>query len=80
MCQECHREVFWARYCSSCTPLSFQENKLIGYADDSTFVSFVPSLGVRVTLAMNGDLGKVSERCNLWALGNELNANKTIRM
>ena len=21
--QECHREVLWARYCSSCTPLSF---------------------------------------------------------
>ena len=34
-CQECLREVFWARYCSSCRPRSFfsiQENKLVADA------------------------------------------------
>ena len=30
---------------------SIQENKLIGYADDSTLIAGVPSSGVRVTLA-----------------------------
>ena len=42
---------------------SILENKLIGYADDSTVLSVVPSPGVRVTAAqsLNGDLSKISE-------------------
>ena len=42
--------MFWARYCSSCTA-SILENKLIGYADDSTLIAVVPSPGVRSTIA-----------------------------
>ena len=69
--------MFQARYCSSYTPL---ENKLIGYADDSTLIAVVPSLGVRVTVAesLNRDLVKVSEWCDLW--GMKLNASKTKTM
>ena len=39
------------------------ENKLIGYADDSTLMAVVPSPGVRVTVAESliRDLGRVSE-------------------
>ena len=42
---------------------SILENKLIGYADDSTLMAIVPSLGVRVTVAESliRDLGRVSE-------------------
>ena len=42
---------------------SILENKLIGYADDSTLMSFVPYPGVRVTVAefLICDLGKFSE-------------------
>ena len=41
----------------------FSENKLIGYADDSTLIAVVPSSGVRVTVAesLNRALGKVSQ-------------------
>ena len=44
------------------------ENKLIGYADDSTLMAVVPSPGVRVTVAESliRDLGRVSEWCDLW--------------
>ena len=47
---------------------SILENKLIGYADDSTLMAVVPSPGVRVAVAesMNRDLGRVSEWCDLW--------------
>ena len=43
------------------------ENKLIGYADDSTMMAVVLSTGVRVTLAESliRDLGRVSEWCDL---------------
>ena len=39
------------------------ENKLIGYADDSTLIAVVPSPGVRVAVAESQihDLGKVNE-------------------
>ena len=42
---------------------SILENKLIGYADDSTLMNVVPSPGVRVTVAESliRDLGRVSE-------------------
>ena len=47
---------------------SILENKLIGYADDSTLVAVVPSPGVRVAVAesMIRGLGRVSESCDLW--------------
>ena len=59
---------------------SFLENKLISYADDSTWMAVVRSPGVRVAAAesLNRDLGRVSEWCNLW--GMQLNASKTKTM
>ena len=79
-CQGCPREVFWARSCSFCTLeelFSIVENKLCGYADDSTLVAVVPSHGERVVVSesMNRDLNRVSVCCNLW--GMKLNASKT---
>ena len=43
------------------------ENKLIGYADDSTLMAVVPSPGVIVIVAkfLIGDLGRVSEWCDI---------------
>ena len=55
-CQECHRTVFWAHHCSSCTPQNFfsiLENQLIGYVDGSTLIAIVPSPDVRVTVAVS---------------------------
>ena len=52
---------------------SILENKLIGYADDSsTLMAVVPSPGVRVAVAESliRDLGRVSEWCDL--LGDEI--------
>ena len=42
---------------------SILENKLVGYADDSTLMAVVPSPGVKVTIAESliSDLGRVSE-------------------
>ena len=59
---------------------SILENKLIGYADESTLMALVPSPGVRVAVAESliGDLGRVSEWCDLW--GMKLNASKTKTM
>ena len=56
---------------------SMLENKLVGYCDESTLITVVPSPGVRVTVAesMIRDLGCVSGWCDLW--GMELNASKT---
>ena len=49
---------------------SILENKLIGYADDSTLMAVVPSPGVRVTVVKSliRDLGRVSEWCDLWGM------------
>ena len=59
---------------------SIVENKLIGYAVDSTLMSVVPSPSVRVTVAelLIRDLGRASEWCDLW--GMKLNASKTKTM
>ena len=59
---------------------SILENKLIGYASDSTFMAVVPSPGVRVAGAESliHNLGRVSEWCDL--LGMKLNASKTKTM
>ena len=56
------------------------ENKLYGYADDSTLVAVVPAPGERVCVSesMNRDLNRVSVWCNLW--GMKLNASKTKTM
>ena len=47
---------------------SILENKLFGYADDSTLIAVVPCPGVRVAVAESliRDLGRVSEWCDLW--------------
>ena len=59
---------------------SILQNKLIGYADDSTLMAVVPSPGVRVPVAVSliRDHGRVSEWYDLW--GMKLNANKTKTM
>ena len=59
---------------------SIFQNKLIGYADDSTLMAVVSSPCVRVSLAESliCDLGRVSEWCDLW--GMILNASKTKAM
>ena len=59
---------------------SILENKLIGYADDSTLMAVVPAPGVRVAVAESliCDLGRVSEWCDIW--GMKLNASKTKTM
>ena len=51
---------------------SIMENKLIGYADDSTVIAVVPSPGLRVAVAESlcRDLVKVSAWCDL--LGDEI--------
>ena len=56
------------------------EDKLIGYAVDSTLMAVVPSPGVRVSVAESliHDLGRVSERCDLWGI--KFNASKTKTM
>ena len=56
------------------------ENKLIGYADDSTLMAAVPTPGFRVAVAESlvRDLGRVSEWCDLW--GMKLNDSKTNTM
>ena len=75
--------MFQARYCYSCTLWSFfsiLENKLIGYADDSTFMAIVPSPGVRVAVAeyLIRGLCRVCEWCDL--CGMKLNASNTKTM
>ena len=59
---------------------SIVENKLYGYADDSTLVAVAPSPAERVavTESMNRDLNRVSVWCDLW--GMKLNASKTKTM
>ena len=59
---------------------SVLENKLIGYADDSTLIAVAPSPGLRVAVAesLSRDLVKVSEWCDLW--GMKLNASKSKTM
>ena len=59
---------------------SILENKLIGYAADSTLMAVVPPPGIRVAVAESliRDLCRVSEWCHLW--GMKLNATKTKTM
>ena len=53
---------------------------MIGYADDSTLIAVVSSIGVRVAVAESliCDHGRVSEWCDLWGI--KLNASKTKTM
>ena len=59
---------------------SILENKLIGYADDSTLIAVVPFPGVLVMVAesLNRDLVRVNAWCDLW--GMKQNASKTNTM
>ena len=59
---------------------SILENKLIGYADDSTLIAVVPSPCNRVAVAesLSRDLMKVSEWFDLWRM--KLNTSKTKTM
>ena len=59
---------------------SILENKLIGYADDSTLMDVVPSPDARVTVAesLNNYLVRVNAWCDLW--GMKLNSSKTKTM
>ena len=59
---------------------SILENKLTGYADDSTLIAVVSSPGVKVAVAdsLSSDLVKVSDWCDLWEM--KLNASKTKTM
>ena len=59
---------------------SILENKLVGYAADSTLIAVVPSPALRVAVAesLSRDLVKVSEWCYL--CGMKLNASKTKTM
>ena len=56
---------------------SILDNKLIGYADGSTLIAFLPSPLIRVTVAesLSRDLVKVSEWCDRWEM--KSNASKT---
>ena len=56
------------------------DNKLIGYADDSTLIAVVTYPGLRVAVAetLSGDLEKVGEWCDRW--GMKLNASETKTM
>ena len=47
---------------------SILENKLIGYADDFTLMTVVPSPGIKVAAveSLSRDIIKVSECCDLW--------------
>ena len=64
----------------TCELFSILENKLIGYADDSTLTAVVGSQGVRAAVAESliRDFGRVCEWCDLW--GMKLNASKTKTM
>ena len=59
---------------------SILQNKLIGYADDSTLMAVVSSPGVRDAVAESliRYRGRVSEWCDFW--GMKLNASKTKTM
>ena len=48
-------------------PFSILENKLIGYADDSTLIAVVPSPGLRVAVAesLSCDLMNANKWCDL---------------
>ena len=67
-CQECSRAAGQCFGPVIVPPIhlgafSILQNKLIGYADDSTLIAVVPFPGIRVTVAesLSRDLVKVSE-------------------
>ena len=57
---------------------SILENKLLGYADDSTLMAVVPSPGARVTVAESLNRDLVTVNACLWEM--KLNASKTMNM
>ena len=56
------------------------ENKLIGYADESTLMAVAPSPGIRVAVAESllRDLGSVSQWCDLWGMKLYVSKTKTM--
>ena len=81
--QECRSEVFFCPLLfllQTSELFSILENRLIGYADDSSLMFVLPSPGVRVAVAdsLIRDLGRASEWCDLW--GMKLNVRKTKTM
>ena len=60
----CFGQLLFLLYTSEL--FSILENNLTGYADDSTLMAVVPSIGVRVTVAESliRDFGRVSEWCD----------------
>ena len=60
--------------------ISILENKLIGYAEDSTLMAVAPFPGARVTIpeSLNRDLVRVNAWCDVW--GMKLNSSKTKTM
>ena len=83
MCQECRRAVFWARYCSSCTPQSFFLFWKISWSvipmSPLWWVLCHPCIGgrVAVTESLIRDLGRVREWCDpSWMI---LNASQCIQ-
>ena len=81
--QQCPREVFSGPLLfllDTSELFSILENKLIGYADDSTLMAVAsnPSVRVAVPESLIRDLGRVSEWCDLW--GMKLNASNTTTM
>ena len=59
---------------------SILENKLIGYAMDSTLIAVLPSPSVRVTIAesLSRDFVKIGGWCDLWGI--KLNDSKSKTM
>ena len=55
------------------------ENKLIGYADDSTLIAVVPSTGLRVAAeSLSRDLVKVNKWCDLCEIKLIVSKTKTM--
>ena len=59
---------------------SILENKLIGYADDSTLMAVVPSPGAQVSVAesLNRGLIRVNAWCDLWGIKLNMSKIKTM--
>ena len=81
--QECRRAVFWAHYCSFCTHRSFFQFWRISWSVMLIALLWWPlcrSPGVRVKVSESlvGEIGRVSEWCDLW--GMKLNVSKTKTM
>ena len=59
---------------------SLVENRLYGYADDSTLVAVVSSPGERIVVSesMNRDINKISVWCDQWRMKPSASKTKTM--